>query len=52
MLLLFLTVAQHESGTISWSVTKYNKKCAVNPTAQIEQVQDKKNSNGTAKKYY
>jgi hypothetical protein len=42
MLLLFLTVAQHESGTISWSVTKYNKKYAVNPTTQIEQVQDKK----------
>jgi chloramphenicol O-acetyltransferase len=42
MLLLFLTVAQHESGTISWSVTKYNKKYAVNPTTQIEQVEDKK----------
>jgi hypothetical protein len=38
--------------TISWSITKYNKKYQVNATAQIEQVQDKKNSNGTAKKYY
>ena len=37
--------------TISWSITKYNKKYPVNATAQIEQVQDKQNSNGTAKKY-
>ena len=38
--------------TISWSVIKYNKKYPVNATAQIEQMQDKKNNNGTAKKYY
>jgi hypothetical protein len=38
--------------TISWSITKYNKKYPVNATAQIEQVQDKKTSNRTAKKYY
>jgi hypothetical protein len=29
--------------TISWSITKYSKKHSVNATAQIEQVQDKKN---------
>jgi hypothetical protein len=55
MLLLFLTVAQHESGTRKLylgSITKYNKKYPVNATAQIGQVQDKKNSNGTEKKYY
>ena len=32
--------------TISWSVTKYNKKYPVNGTAQIEQVQDKKTVTG------
>jgi hypothetical protein len=45
MLLLFLIVAQHESGTRKqylgqWSNIKKNY--TVNATAQIEQVQDKK----------
>ena len=48
ILLLFLTVTQHESGTrkaMSWAVTVYNKilssQCKL--TAQIEPVQDKCN---------
>jgi hypothetical protein len=43
-----------ESGTtkLSWSKTKYSKTYPVNATAKIEQVQYKKTSNGTAKKYY
>jgi hypothetical protein len=48
ILLLFLTIAQHETGTrkaVSWSVTVYNKilssQCKL--TAQIESVQDKCN---------
>jgi hypothetical protein len=51
MMLMFLIVAQQ---TISWSVIKYNKKISgqCNVTAQIEQVQDKKNINGPAKKYF
>jgi hypothetical protein len=42
MLLLFLIVAQSESGTRK--VTKFNKKVSLqcNVTAQIEQVQDNK----------
>ena len=55
MLLLFLIVAQHESGTRKlylgqWSIIKKNY--PVSATAQIEQVQDKKNINGTANKYF
>jgi hypothetical protein len=46
ILLLFLTVTLHESGTskaIFWSKTIYNKNLSsqCNLTAQIEQVQDK-----------
>jgi hypothetical protein len=40
MLLLFLTVAQHESGTRKLYLGL--KKYPVNATAQTEQVQDKK----------
>ena len=46
ILLPFLTIAQHESGTSKatyWSVTVYNKNVSsqCNLPAQIEQVQDK-----------
>ena len=36
--------------TISWSITKYNKKYPVNATAQIEQVQDKKTKTVTGRR--
>ena len=53
---MFLIVAQHESGTRKLYLGQWSnitKKYPVNVTAQIEQVQDnKKNSNGTAKRYY
>ena len=59
MLLLFLTVAQHESGTRKRYVAqKPNTNVQLkisgqyNVTTRIEQVQDKKNINWAAKKYY
>ena len=42
----------YQKTILYWSIIKYSKKYSVNATAQIEQVQDKKNSNGTAEKYY
>jgi hypothetical protein len=59
MMLLFLTVAQHESGTRKRHLgQKLNTNVwqkipgQYNVTTRIEQVQDKKNINWSAKKYY
>jgi hypothetical protein len=46
------TIATKKCKFYQIKITKYSKKYPVNATAQIEQVQDKKTSNGTAKKYY